>query len=66
MPARSKWQSLPTEAINPSTLGIDKLSAAEKALVMGKETKADAVFVIQSIALEGVASGEPDAASGSG
>src|SRR5919202_6552404 len=29
MPVRSKWQSLPTEAINPSTLGIDKLSAAD-------------------------------------
>jgi N-acetylmuramic acid 6-phosphate etherase len=29
MPVRSKWQALPTEAINPSTLGIDKLSAAE-------------------------------------
>jgi N-acetylmuramic acid 6-phosphate etherase len=29
MPVRSKWQSLPTEAINPSTLAIDKLSAAE-------------------------------------
>jgi len=26
MPVRSKWQSLPTEAINPATLGIDKLS----------------------------------------
>ena len=25
MPVRSKWQSLPTEAINPATLGIDKL-----------------------------------------
>jgi N-acetylmuramic acid 6-phosphate etherase len=25
MPQRSKWQSLPTEAINPATLGIDKL-----------------------------------------
>src|SRR5918995_7179716 len=24
---RSKWQSLPTEAINPSSLGIDKLQA---------------------------------------
>ena len=24
MPVRSKWQSLPTEAINPGTLGIDK------------------------------------------
>jgi N-acetylmuramic acid 6-phosphate etherase len=29
MPARSKWQSLPTEQINPATLAIDKLSAAE-------------------------------------
>jgi N-acetylmuramic acid 6-phosphate etherase len=28
MPTRSKWQSLPTEAINPATLAIDKLSAA--------------------------------------
>ena len=26
---RSKWQSLPTEAINPSTLGIDKLSEGD-------------------------------------
>jgi N-acetylmuramic acid 6-phosphate etherase len=29
MPVRSKWQSLPTEAINPATLGIDKLSATD-------------------------------------
>jgi N-acetylmuramic acid 6-phosphate etherase len=29
MPLRSKWQSLPTEAINPSTLAIDKLSPAD-------------------------------------
>jgi len=29
MAFRSKWQALPTEAINPATLGIDKLSAAE-------------------------------------
>jgi N-acetylmuramic acid 6-phosphate etherase len=29
MPVRSKWQSLPTEAINPSTLAIDKQSAAD-------------------------------------
>ncbi|MGE0043394.1 MAG: N-acetylmuramic acid 6-phosphate etherase [Vicinamibacterales bacterium] len=28
MPAHSKWQSLPTEAINPSTLAIDKLPAS--------------------------------------
>ena len=26
IPVRSKWQSLPTEAINPATLAIDKLS----------------------------------------
>jgi N-acetylmuramic acid 6-phosphate etherase len=29
MPVRSKWQSLPTEQINPSTLDIDKLSATD-------------------------------------
>ena len=29
MPVRSKWQSLPTEAINPSTLAIDKLSSTD-------------------------------------
>jgi N-acetylmuramic acid 6-phosphate etherase len=29
MAIRSKWQSLPTEAINPSTLGIDKLAAPD-------------------------------------
>jgi N-acetylmuramic acid 6-phosphate etherase len=29
MPSRSKWQSLPTEAINPATLGIDKLPPVE-------------------------------------
>ena len=29
MAVQSKWQSLPTEAINPATLGIDKLSPAE-------------------------------------
>lgn len=28
MSIRSKWESLPTEAINPATLGIDKLPAA--------------------------------------
>lgn len=28
MPTRSKWQSLPTEAINPATLAIDKLPAS--------------------------------------
>ncbi|HEY3045367.1 MAG TPA: N-acetylmuramic acid 6-phosphate etherase [Vicinamibacterales bacterium] len=29
MSVRSKWQSLPTEAINPATLAIDKQSAAD-------------------------------------
>lgn len=29
MAVRSKWQSLPTEAINPATLAIDKLSSAD-------------------------------------
>src|SRR5215813_7191161 len=29
MPAGSKWQSLPTEAINPDTLALDKLSAGD-------------------------------------
>ncbi|MGE0703265.1 MAG: N-acetylmuramic acid 6-phosphate etherase [Vicinamibacterales bacterium] len=29
MPVHSKWQSLPTEAINPATLAIDKLSPAD-------------------------------------
>ena len=29
MSVRSKWELLPTEAINPQTLGIDKLSPAD-------------------------------------
>ncbi len=29
MPVRSKWQSLPTEAINPATLALDKLASAD-------------------------------------
>src|SRR3954468_24114204 len=29
MPVRSKWQSLPTEAINPATLAIDKHSSTD-------------------------------------
>ncbi|MBI4475634.1 MAG: N-acetylmuramic acid 6-phosphate etherase [Acidobacteria bacterium] len=29
MPVHSKWQSLPTEAINPATLAIDKLAPGE-------------------------------------
>src|SRR3954470_7210619 len=39
MPTRSKWQSLPTEAINPSTLGIDKLSADDIVEVMMNEDR---------------------------
>ncbi len=29
MPSRSKWQSLPTEQINPATLAIDKLAPVD-------------------------------------
>src|SRR6266496_5848267 len=29
MPVHSKWQSLPTEAINPDTLALDKLTPAD-------------------------------------
>ena len=29
MPTRSKWQSLPTEAINPNTLSMDRASTEE-------------------------------------
>ena len=39
MPPRSKWQSLPTEAINPSTLGIDKLTAGEIVDLMMNEDR---------------------------
>jgi N-acetylmuramic acid 6-phosphate etherase len=39
MPARSKWQSLPTEAINPSTLGIDKLPPADIVDLMFNEDR---------------------------
>ena len=40
MAIRSKWQSLPTEAINPATLAIDKLSAAEIVdLMIGEDRK---------------------------
>jgi len=36
---RSKWQSLPTEAINPSSLGIDKLSPGEIVDLMMSEDR---------------------------
>jgi N-acetylmuramic acid 6-phosphate etherase len=40
MPHQSKWQQLPTEAINPASLGIDKLPSAEIIDVMlGEDRK---------------------------
>ena len=39
MPVQSKWQVLPTEAINPASLAIDKLSPAEIAEVMINEDR---------------------------
>ena len=39
MPVRSKWQSLPTEAINPSTLAIDKLPTDEIVDLMVNEDR---------------------------
>jgi N-acetylmuramic acid 6-phosphate etherase len=39
MPTRSKWQSLPTEAINSTSLGIDKLGADDIVDVMMNEDR---------------------------
>jgi N-acetylmuramic acid 6-phosphate etherase len=39
MPVRSKWQSLPTEAINPSSLAIDKLTSDEIVELMLNEDR---------------------------
>jgi N-acetylmuramic acid 6-phosphate etherase len=39
MPVQSKWQVLPTEAINPASLAIDKLSPAEIVEVMINEDR---------------------------
>jgi N-acetylmuramic acid 6-phosphate etherase len=39
MPVRSKWQSLPTEAINSSSLGIDKLAADDIVDLMVNEDR---------------------------
>jgi N-acetylmuramic acid 6-phosphate etherase len=39
MVMRSKWQSLPTEAINPSSLGIDKLAPGEIVDLMHNEDR---------------------------
>ncbi|MEP7116276.1 MAG: N-acetylmuramic acid 6-phosphate etherase [Acidobacteriota bacterium] len=45
MPQPSKWQLLPTEAINPATLGIDKQSAAGIVDLMLAEDKKALVAV---------------------
>ncbi|MDQ3070193.1 MAG: N-acetylmuramic acid 6-phosphate etherase [Acidobacteriota bacterium] len=39
MPQRSKWQSLPTEAINPLSLGIDKTPTADIVDLMVSEDR---------------------------
>jgi N-acetylmuramic acid 6-phosphate etherase len=39
MPIRSKWESLPTEAINPASLALDKLSAADIVELMCAEDR---------------------------
>src|SRR5512139_1101587 len=39
MPLQSKWQQLPTEAINPATLNIDKLASSEIVDVMLAEDR---------------------------
>ena len=39
MPTRSKWQSLPTEAINPRTLSMDRASTEEIIDLMIKEER---------------------------
>ena len=39
MPVRSKWQSLPTEAINAVSLGIDKLDADDLVDLMINEDR---------------------------
>jgi N-acetylmuramic acid 6-phosphate etherase len=39
MPVRSKWQTLPTEAINPATLAIDKFSSGDIVEVMLNEDR---------------------------
>ena len=39
MPVRSKWQSLPTEAINPSSLDLDKLAPEDLVDLMVNEDR---------------------------
>ena len=45
MPQRSKWQSLPTEAINPLSLGVDKTPTAEIVDLMVSEDRKVVVAV---------------------
>ncbi len=45
MPYQSKWQDLPTEAINPDTLGIDRMPVAEIIDLMLAEDRAVLVAV---------------------
>jgi N-acetylmuramic acid 6-phosphate etherase len=39
MPTRSKWQSLPTEAINPASVGLDKLAPVDFVDLMNAEDR---------------------------
>ncbi len=39
MPYHSKWQDLPTEAINPDTLGIDKMPSLDIIDLIGQEDR---------------------------
>jgi N-acetylmuramic acid 6-phosphate etherase len=39
MPYHSKWQDLPTEAINPATLGIDKMSVLDMVDLLSTEDR---------------------------
>jgi hypothetical protein len=48
------FEVISSEIVARAQKGIkNKMSAAEKALLMGKETKADAVFIVQSLTIEG-------------
>lgn len=48
------FEVIASEIVARAQKGINsKLSAAEKALLMGKETKADAVFIVQSMKISG-------------
>ena len=46
MPYRSKWEVLPTEAINPDTLGLDKLSAGDIVELMMQNDR-DVIAAVQ-------------------